>query len=46
MYLKGLTKVCQANQFVLRPLSKADNPRVADVIRQVSAEYGLTADKG
>ncbi|EGQ8060922.1 GNAT family N-acetyltransferase [Vibrio parahaemolyticus] len=46
VYLKGLTKVCQANQFVLRPLSKADNPQVADVIRQVSAEYGLTADKG
>ncbi|WP_029850039.1 MarR family winged helix-turn-helix transcriptional regulator, partial [Vibrio parahaemolyticus] len=29
VYLKGLTKVCQANQFVLRPLSKADNPQVA-----------------
>ncbi|MDF4855884.1 MarR family transcriptional regulator, partial [Vibrio parahaemolyticus] len=46
VYLKGLTKVCQANQFVLRPLSKADNPQIADVIRQVSSEYGLTADKG
>ncbi|WP_080765328.1 bifunctional helix-turn-helix transcriptional regulator/GNAT family N-acetyltransferase [Vibrio owensii] len=45
-YLKGLTKVCQAKEYVLRPLTKADNSQVADVIRKVSAEYGLTADKG
>ncbi|MGY5706332.1 bifunctional helix-turn-helix transcriptional regulator/GNAT family N-acetyltransferase [Vibrio antiquarius] len=45
-YLKGLTKVCQAEEYVLRPLTKADNPQVADVIRKVSAEYGLTADRG
>ncbi|MFB1074514.1 GNAT family N-acetyltransferase [Vibrio diabolicus] len=45
-YLKGLAKVCQAEEYVLRPLTKADNPQVADVIRKVSAEYGLTADKG
>lgn len=45
-YLKGLTKVCQAEEYVLRPLTKADNPQVADVIRKVSAEYSLTADKG
>ncbi|MGY5823125.1 bifunctional helix-turn-helix transcriptional regulator/GNAT family N-acetyltransferase [Vibrio chemaguriensis] len=45
-YLKGLTKVCQAEEYTLRPLTKADNPQVADVIRKVSAEYGLTADKG
>ncbi|MDF5393456.1 bifunctional helix-turn-helix transcriptional regulator/GNAT family N-acetyltransferase, partial [Vibrio parahaemolyticus] len=45
-YLKGLTKVCQSEEYVLRPLTKADNPQVADVIRKVSAEYGLTADKG
>ncbi|MFH4726170.1 bifunctional helix-turn-helix transcriptional regulator/GNAT family N-acetyltransferase [Vibrio diabolicus] len=45
-YLKGLIKVCQAEEYVLRPLTKADNPQVADVIRKVSAEYGLTADKG
>ncbi|MFZ3466334.1 bifunctional helix-turn-helix transcriptional regulator/GNAT family N-acetyltransferase [Vibrio harveyi] len=45
-YLKGLTKVCQAEKYVLRPLTKADNSQVADVIRKVSAEYGLTADKG
>ncbi|QRG83251.1 bifunctional helix-turn-helix transcriptional regulator/GNAT family N-acetyltransferase [Vibrio diabolicus] len=45
-YLKGLTKVCQAEEYVLRPLAKADNPQVAGVIRKVSAEYGLTADRG
>ncbi|HHF3147596.1 TPA: GNAT family N-acetyltransferase [Vibrio diabolicus] len=45
-YLKGLTKVCQAEEYILRPLAKADNPQVADVIRKVSAEYGLTADRG
>ncbi|MFN1602732.1 bifunctional helix-turn-helix transcriptional regulator/GNAT family N-acetyltransferase [Vibrio harveyi] len=45
-YLKGLTKVCQAEEYVLRPLTKADNSQIADVIRKVSAEYGLTADKG
>ena len=46
VYLKGLTKVCQADEFVLRPLTQTDNEQVADVIRQVSAEHGLTADKG
>lgn len=29
----------------LRKLTAADNPAIASVIRQVSAEYGLTADK-
>ncbi|MDN8601395.1 GNAT family N-acetyltransferase [Citrobacter enshiensis] len=30
----------------LRLITADDNPAVASVIRQVSAEYGLTADKG
>lgn len=30
----------------LRKLTAADNPAIARVIRKVSAEYGLTADKG
>lgn len=30
----------------LRKLTATDNPAIASVIRQVSAEYGLTADKG
>jgi putative acetyltransferase len=46
VYLKGLTKVCQADEFVLRPMTQVDNAQVADVIRQVSAEHGLTEDKG
>lgn len=31
---------------VMRRLTLQDNPAIARVIRQVSAEYGLTADKG
>ena len=30
----------------IRPLTLADNPAIARVIREVSAEFGLTADKG
>ncbi|MDZ7279612.1 GNAT family N-acetyltransferase [Pantoea eucrina] len=30
----------------LRPITAADNPLIAKVIRDVSAEFGLTADKG
>jgi putative acetyltransferase len=30
----------------VRPITAADNPLIAQVIRQVSAEFGLTADKG
>ncbi|MEZ9175224.1 bifunctional helix-turn-helix transcriptional regulator/GNAT family N-acetyltransferase [Vibrio kanaloae] len=45
-YLKGLTKACQADEFVLRPLTESDNQQLAEVIRQVSAEHGLTEDKG
>ncbi|HFE3441975.1 TPA: GNAT family N-acetyltransferase [Klebsiella aerogenes] len=30
----------------LRRITATDNPAIANVIRQVSAEYGLTADKG
>lgn len=35
-----------ASPLRLRKLTVADNPAIASVIRQVSAEYGLTADKG
>ncbi|MDF7681764.1 GNAT family N-acetyltransferase [Enterobacteriaceae bacterium ESL0689] len=31
---------------LLRRISATDNRAIADVIRQVSAEYGLSADKG
>ena len=30
----------------VRPIAPADNPHIAAVIRAVSAEFGLTADKG
>lgn len=30
----------------VRPITAADNPHIAQVIRDVSAEFGLTADKG
>lgn len=31
---------------LVRPITPEDNHAIADVIRQVSAEFGLTADKG
>ncbi|NCH88694.1 GNAT family N-acetyltransferase [Cronobacter dublinensis] len=33
-------------EIIMRRMTAADNAAVARVIRQVSAEYGLTADKG
>ncbi|RDK87440.1 GNAT family N-acetyltransferase [Enterobacillus tribolii] len=30
----------------IRPITRGDNQAIADVIRRVSAEHGLTADKG
>ncbi|OEF28426.1 GNAT family N-acetyltransferase [Vibrio rumoiensis 1S-45] len=30
----------------IRPIQPQDNPHIAQVIREVSAEFGLTADKG
>ncbi len=36
----------QTADFTLRLITPKDNPSIANVIRQVSAEYGLTADKG
>ncbi len=30
----------------IRPIQSSDNPHIAQVIRDVSAEFGLTADKG
>lgn len=30
----------------IRPIQAQDNPHIAQVIRDVSAEFGLTADKG
>jgi putative acetyltransferase len=35
-----------SEEFISREITAEDNPAIANVIRQVSAEYGLTADKG
>lgn len=40
-----MTTVLQTSLRV-RPIVPADNPHIASVIRVVSAEFGLTADKG
>ncbi len=34
------------HDLIVRPIAAADNPHIAQVIRDVSAEFGLTADKG
>ncbi|CAI1728403.1 Predicted acetyltransferase [Serratia entomophila] len=33
-------------RLLVRPITAADNAAIANVIREVSAEHGLTADKG
>ena len=38
--------VAAATELKMRPIAPEDNAGIARVIRQVSAEYGLTADKG
>lgn len=40
-----MTTATQLNLHV-RPITLDDNPQIAQVIRNVSAEFGLTADKG
>nr|WP_188920021.1 GNAT family N-acetyltransferase [Shewanella gelidii] len=35
-----------ANNIAIRPITEADNPVLAQIIRAVSAEYGLTPDRG
>lgn len=41
-----MTNRIKYGDFILRPLTLTDNADIAAVIRQVSAEYGLTPDKG
>ncbi|MCW8330375.1 helix-turn-helix domain-containing GNAT family N-acetyltransferase [Photobacterium sp. SDRW27] len=45
-YIKAMQVVPQQDGYDIRPLTPLDNASVAAVIRRVSAEYGLTADKG
>ncbi|WP_340609099.1 GNAT family N-acetyltransferase [Xenorhabdus bharatensis] len=34
------------SDYIIRPITQQDNPNIATIIREVSAEHGLTADKG
>lgn len=45
-YRSALSRARRQQGYVIRPIIPADNARIAAVIRAVSAEYGLTADKG
>ncbi|MEZ9469968.1 GNAT family N-acetyltransferase [Vibrio lentus] len=45
-YLKALQQSHASSDVVVRPLQQQDNTAVANVIRQVSYENGLTEDKG
>ncbi|MEZ8387495.1 GNAT family N-acetyltransferase, partial [Vibrio splendidus] len=45
-YLKALQQSHASSDVVVRPLQQQDNTVVANVIRQVSYENGLTEDKG
>ncbi|MBC8944744.1 GNAT family N-acetyltransferase [Xenorhabdus indica] len=40
-----MTKITTHN-YIIRPIIQQDNADIAAVIREVSAEHGLTADKG
>lgn len=46
LYLAALSRARRQQGYRIRPITAADNPQIASVIRAVSAEYGLTADKG
>lgn len=45
-YTKSMQAASRQEGYEIRQLSPLDNAAVAAVIRRVSAEYGLTADKG
>ncbi len=45
-YNRAMEQSDKQKGFTLRRLEPADNAAIAAVIRKVSAEYGLTADKG
>lgn len=45
-YNQAIHKAKQQSGFIIRVASATDDAAIAQVIRDVSAEYGLTADKG
>ncbi|CAD7514539.1 bifunctional helix-turn-helix transcriptional regulator/GNAT family N-acetyltransferase [Aeromonas hydrophila] len=46
LYRSALSRARRQQGYRIRPILAADNGQIAAVIRAVSAEYGLTADKG
>ncbi|MEZ6926915.1 MULTISPECIES: GNAT family N-acetyltransferase [unclassified Aeromonas] len=46
LYRSALSRARRQQGYRIRPITAADNSQIAAVIRAVSAEYGLTADKG
>lgn len=46
LYRSALSRARRQQGYRIRPITAVDNPQIAAVIRAVSAEYGLTADKG
>lgn len=46
LYRSALSRARRQQGYRIRPITQADNPAIAAVVRAVSAEYGLTADKG
>ncbi|MBW3732667.1 bifunctional helix-turn-helix transcriptional regulator/GNAT family N-acetyltransferase [Aeromonas dhakensis] len=46
LYRSALSRARRQQGYRIRPITPADNPAIAAVVRAVSAEYGLTADKG
>ena len=46
LYRSALSRARRQQGYRIRPITAADNPHIAAVVRAVSAEYGLTADKG
>ncbi|WP_330960460.1 bifunctional helix-turn-helix transcriptional regulator/GNAT family N-acetyltransferase [Photobacterium sp. 53610] len=45
-YRKAMVMAGRQHGYTIRPLTPLDNAAIAAVVRRVSAEYGLTADKG
>jgi putative acetyltransferase len=46
LYRSALSRARRQQGYRIRPIAPEDNAAIAAVIRAVSAEYGLTADKG
>ncbi len=46
LYRSALSRARRQQGYRIRPITQTDNPAIAAVVRAVSAEYGLTADKG